>query len=179
MSGQYFSHLSPKLHNGPHPDKGGCGIFAHEPIQKGELLVLWGGKVVTEDELDYNMPDFTQRVLQIDDRLYLLTPSLEPGDCFNHSCNPNAGFTGQIGLVAMRDIEAGEEIHLDYAMCDSAPYDEFDCACGAPGCRGRITAQDWKIPELQERYAGYFSAYLQRKIDALRAAEREQTAVHS
>jgi hypothetical protein len=57
------------------------------------------------------MEFFTQRILQIEEGLYLEAPlPLEPSDCFNHSCEPNVGFTGQIGLLAMRDIHAGEEL---------------------------------------------------------------------
>ena len=36
--------------------------------------------------------------------------------------------------------------------------------CGTPSCRGLITGGDWKLPELQERYAGFFSSYITRKI---------------
>jgi hypothetical protein len=39
-----------------------------------------------------------------------------------------------------------------------------ECKCGAPNCRKILTGKDWQRPELQERYAGYFSAYLARKI---------------
>jgi hypothetical protein len=38
-------------------------------------------------------------------------------------------------------------------------------------CRGTVTGYDWKIPELQERYDGYFSLYLQDKINVARRAE--------
>lgn len=174
MTGRFYSHLSPKLEVSPFPEKGGYGIVAREPILKGELLVLWGGRTVTAEELDTSIPHFTQRVLQIEEGLYLFQPeeTLEPADYFNHSCNPNAGFSGQISLVAMRDIEAGEEICFDYAMCDGSPYDEFICSCGAPNCRGNITGEDWKRPELWERYAGYFSPYLQRRIERLQALAR-------
>jgi uncharacterized protein len=169
MTGQYHSYLNPKCDSGPLKDKGGCGIFAREPIKKGELLCLWGGRVIAEDEIDYNMPNLTQRVLQVDENLYLLTPEiLEPSDCFNHSCEPNAGFTGQIGLLAMRDIEMGEEVCMDYAMCDSKPYDEFDCHCGSENCRGRVTGNDWERPDLQAQYKGYFSPYLAKRIEALK-----------
>jgi uncharacterized protein len=167
MTGQFHSYMNPKCDSGPFQDKGGCGVFAREPIKQGELLCLWGGRVIAEDEIDYNMPNLTQRVLQIDDNLYFLTPEiLEPSDCFNHSCEPNAGFTGQIGLIAMRAIEVGEEICMDYAMCDSKPYDEFDCYCGSANCRGRVTGNDWENHELQLRYKGYFSPYLARRIKA-------------
>jgi hypothetical protein len=109
--------------------------------------------------------------LQVEDDLFLLPLTEEdPSDCFNHSCNPNAGLSGQITLVAMRAVEMGEEICFDYAMSDSNPYDEFICGCGAPICRGRVTAEDWKRKDLQMRYEGYFSPYLQRRIAARKKA---------
>jgi len=176
MTGQYISYLNPKCESGSFNEKGGCGVFARERIQKGELVALWGGRIVAEHELDPRMPNFTQRVLQIEEGFYLETPAiLEPSDCFNHSCSPNIGFSGQIGLRAMRMIEAGEELNFDYAMCDGSPYDEFDCCCGSAQCRRRITGEDWKIPELWEHYEGFFSPYLQRRIETLRALQAMRT----
>jgi hypothetical protein len=92
----------------------------------------------------------------------------ELSDYLNHSCQPTAGMSGQIGVVALRDLGPGEEICIDYAMCDGSPYDEFTCGCGTPSCRGQITGNDWMRPELQTRYAGYFSPYLQRRIERMR-----------
>jgi len=136
---------------------------------------LWGGRIVTRDELDPAMPNLAQRVLQVEEGLYLLTPeTLEPADCFNHSCEPNLGFTGQIGLIAMRDIEPGEELRFDYAMCDGSPYDEFECRCSSPNCRGRVTGDDWKNPELWKKYDGYFSPYLARRIELLKVGENSK-----
>ena len=153
-------------------DKGGHGVFARVPIDKGELLVLWGGRIFAESELDPEMPHFTQRVLQIEEGLFIVQPEpLEQSDYFNHSCSPNAGFSGQIALVAMRDIEVDEEVCFDYAMCDGSPYDEFICSCGTHTCRGNITGEDWKRPDLRERYTGYYMPYLQRRIDMLNAIE--------
>jgi len=40
------------------------------------------------------------------------------------------------------------------------------CRCCQPSCRGQITGADWKLPGLQAKYAGYFSSYLQRRIEA-------------
>jgi uncharacterized protein len=177
MTGQYFSYISPKLENRPNNEKGNYGVFARLPVKKGELISLWGGRIISADEVDWDMANFTQQVLQIEDNFYLLTPSMEPADCFNHSCDPNVGLTGQIGLIAMRDIQAGEEVCLDYAMCDGSNYDEFDCSCGLPECRGRITGEDWKRPELWERYEGYFSPYIQRRIAALKKERQPEHKV--
>lgn len=147
-------------------------MFARENIKKDELISLWGGRIISEAELDTSIPRFAQRVVQLDEGLYLLTPEAEePTDCFNHSCDPNMGFFGQIGLVALRDIQAGDELSFDYAMCDGEPYDEFACYCGSARCRKHITGNDWMIPELWKRYDGYFSPYLARRIDA-RKSER-------
>jgi SET domain-containing protein len=170
MTGQYYSYLNPKCDSGAFEEKGGCGVFAREPIRKGDLICLWGGRIVAESELDHRMQFFTQRILQIEEGLYLEAPlPLEPTDCFNHSCEPNVGFTGQIGLVAMRDIQAGEELNFDYAMCDGSDYDEFDCYCGSKDCRGRVKGTDWSLPGLWEKYDGYFMPYLARRIEALKA----------
>jgi hypothetical protein len=67
-------------------------------------------------------------------------------------------------MVAMRTVTAGEELCFDYAMTDSDDYDEFECRCEMPGCRGVVRGTDWKRPELQERYASWFSSYLARRI---------------
>ena len=164
-----YSYLSDKVESRVRPGNRGYGVYAIQPISKGELINLWGGKVSRFSELDTGMSNFTQRVIQIEEGLFLETPDLlEASDFFNHCCDPNAGMTGQIGLVAMRNIEPGEEVCLDYAMCDGMSYDEFDCSCESTNCRGRVTGQDWSRPELWERYDGYFSPYLQRRIDAIK-----------
>ncbi len=165
---QHPSYLSAKLEMRSCPEKGGRGVFTCQPLAAGEVLAVWGGVIVPGPRLS-EYPEYVRtHGLQVEDDLFLLPLTEDdPSDCFNHSCNPNAGLNGQISLVAMRAIAVGEEICFDYAMSDSNPYDEFDCGCGAPNCRGRITADDWQRPDLQSRYRGYFSPYLQRRIDAL------------
>jgi hypothetical protein len=141
-------------------------------IEPGELIAVWSGRIVPATELDALPEEIRRHTVQVEEGLYLasLTPD-EPPDFINHGCEPNAGLDGQITIVALRRILPGEEVTIDYAMCDGSPYDEFECACGAPTCRGKITGDDWRNPVLWERYAGHFSPYLQRRIDALRRPE--------
>ncbi len=152
----------------------GWGIFARADIRKSERLAIFGGKIMLIDEM-YQLPGNMQGyTMQIEDR-FVLGPAgtiSEDTDFFNHSCDPNSGFKGQIFLVAMRDIRAGEEITFDYAMTvsESVGSDmvfEMVCTCGSPRCRKTITEQDWMLPELQDRYKGYFSQYIQDKIEEL------------
>ena len=74
---------------------------------------------------------------------------------------------GEINFVAMRDIHAGEELTHDWAMTDDDDY-SIECNCGSSNCRQIITGKDWQRRDLQKRFAGYFSAYLARKIALLK-----------
>ncbi len=162
-----LSYLSPKLEGRENPVKGGVGVFAREPIKAGERLSVWSGIIVQANQLD-DLPDWQKkRSVQVEEGLYLVTTRAdEPADFVNHCCDPNAALDGQITLRAIRDIAPGEEVCFDYATSDGSPYDEFECACGAANCRGRITGNDWKKPDVQAKYAGRFSPYLQRRITA-------------
>jgi len=172
------SYLSPKLevrawHGQNRGWHGQHGVFAVEPVRAGELISVWSGVVVNAEQLA-QLPDENRRhTIQVEDHLFFasILPD-EPADYINHSCNPNAGLDGQLTLVALRNIKPGEEISFDYSTADSTPYDEFDCKCGARTCRGHVTGNDWRRPELWRRYKGHFMPYLQRKIDRLQAQER-------
>lgn len=60
----------------------------------------------------------------------------------NHSCVPNAFMQilyDHILFIALRDIEAGEEITIDYES--TLHSDDKRCICGAKSCRGTINKQ--------------------------------------
>jgi uncharacterized protein len=150
----------------------GDGLFVAEPIAKDELLVVWGGVIVTTDEL-LKLPDFARsRAVQVEEDHHLTSGLVDDiADCVNHSCTPTAGLSGQISLVALHDLVPGDEIAFDYAMSDAHPSFLMKCYCGQSNCRKMITGNDWKLPDLQNRYKGYFSPYIQRKINALNNAK--------
>jgi len=169
-----LSWISPKI-GIKDTKKYGMSIFSKEKINKEEIISIFGGYVMEikkEEELNSKISDYG---LQINENLVLgikKENEIEPACFFNHSCNPNAGFKGQIFLVAMRDIEKNEEIAFDYAMVlhqsDNAKLYKLKCLCGADNCRGYVTENDWKLPELQKKYDGYFQWYLQEKINKLK-----------
>jgi hypothetical protein len=148
---------------------GGRAVYARDVIESGELVAIWSGRIVSAEELDDLPDEIRHHTVQIEEGLYLASLTAdEPPDFINHSCEPNAGLDGQIAIVALQRIQPGEEVTIDYAMCDGSAYDEFQCACGSPSCRGRVTGEDWRNPLLWERYAGHFSPYLERRIRALK-----------
>jgi hypothetical protein len=162
----------------------GCGIFARHAISKGERLAIFGGRIMLIDEMYGIHPDMQRFTMQIEER-FVLGPAgdhPEDTDFFNHSCDPNSGFKGQVFLVAMRDIRAGEEITFDYGMTVSESLGsdmvfKMHCSCGSPLCRKTITEDDWKIPYLQERYKGYFSQYIQEKINIMDICRSDDRAL--
>jgi SET domain-containing protein len=81
----------------------------------------------------------------------------------NHSCEPNIGVQGQIVVVALREIEAGEELTHDWATTDDDDY-EMECKCGSANCRKVITGKDWQRLDLQKKYQRFMSWYLVEKI---------------
>jgi hypothetical protein len=146
----------------------GLGLFAREPIPKGEIVAIKGGYILEAPAWREVERQLGPAEIPVADGFVIAPFGTEERDgsmiFSNHSCNPNIGVQGQIVFVAMRDIAAGEELTHDWATTDDDRY-EMPCNCGAAGCRGIITGQDWRRPELQERYRGYFSWYLQRKIE--------------
>jgi hypothetical protein len=83
----------------------------------------------------------------------------------NHSCSPTCGFGGEIIVIAMKDLNIGEEITIDYAMCvTSDKIKNMKCFCESKNCRKKITANDWKNIDLQKKYKGYFEPYIDKKI---------------
>lgn len=144
----------------------GMGVFSRRSIEKDDLLTIFGGHVMPIHEEPIFPDGRSDLAMQIHDDFVFGTKfhnELEDVDCFNHSCNPNAGIRGQIFLVAIRNIEADEQVRFDYGTVISCEY-RMACQCGSPNCRKIITGNDWKAPELQARYEGYFQWYLQEKI---------------
>lgn len=64
---------------------------------------------------------------------------------------------------AMRDIQSGEKIVVDYATVDYFDYD-FDCSCKSENCRKKFDGKFSAKPEFQKRMSKYFSPYLKDRF---------------
>lgn len=85
----------------------------------------------------------------------------------NHACEPNLGWVGD-ALVALRDVAADEELVVDYAMSTADPDFILRCHCASYRCRQMVEGSDWRIPQLQQRYAGHWAPHVQQLIDESR-----------
>ena len=148
----------------------GRGLFSKDTINKGEIVVVKGGYILTKNQRDEIGKELGPSEIQITENLFIGPTTKEEREGgmmhLNHSCEPNLGLQGQIVYVALRDIAVDEELTFDYAMNDDDPNEIMKCQCGAESCRRVITGVDWKKPEIQSKYNGYFSWFIQRRIDA-------------
>ena len=168
-----LSYLSPKTEVRESKIHG-RGLFATADIAKDEIVAVKGGHIISRKQLREKVtPRLGPVEIQIGEDLFIAPVTEDERESSmlysNHSCDANIGMRGEITFVAMRDIHAGEELTHDWATTDDDDY-SVECNCGAPNCRSTLTGKDWERPELQERYAGYFSAYLGKKIAGMNKA---------
>ncbi len=112
---------------------GGEGLFAEAPIREGEMVMIWGGTLMKEDEIEEGKYKKGTAV-EVGEGLYLAgKPESEPerGDRLNHSCDPNLWLRDEVTLEAKRDITAGEELTADYGTWVSRPGWRMECKCGS------------------------------------------------
>jgi hypothetical protein len=73
---------------------------------------------------------------------------------------------GPYEIAARRPIRAGDELTVDYATHSGAAGFRMPCRCGSAGCRGEVTSDDWRRPDLQARYRSHWTPMLAARIDA-------------
>lgn len=177
LKGQIIeSWLDPRIAVRPSSIEG-KGMFALGPIGAGEVVVVWGGVIYTRAEVEAGAvkPGTATRISR---DLYLADPddgTISPDYYLNHSCDPNLWLEDEITLVARRDIQAGEELSIDYALWETDPsWTLAPCRCGTGCCRGRVTGSDWRLKELQAKYRGHFTPYLNELVDCREDADRAE-----
>jgi hypothetical protein len=156
----------------------GWGSFATAPIRESEVVMVWGGTLLlTEDDIagaKFKMWQVEGYVwATVGEGLYLVGLVGSDGedltDYINHSCDSNLWMSDAVTLSARRDVELGEELTIDYCLFegDENHAPPWACRCGSALCRGRFTGRDWRRADLQERYRGHFSPFIEARIEAL------------
>jgi uncharacterized protein len=161
--------IDPRVESRPSSIQGHGG-FAREPIQAGDIVVIVGGSPMNEAEFRaFQTKVEHYDAVQIGEDLHLVDTSggLEAvGVSLNHSCDSNLWMRDEVTLIARRDIVPGEEITVDYALFTTQPFWKLEiaCHCGSPLCRHEITGNDWRLTDVQGRYAGHFSPFINARI---------------
>ena len=156
----------------------GRGLFATTALPSGTVVSRLGGRLVTTAELARVMADADHYVDTIvvapDQHLLVAAGDNRFG---NHSCDPNLGWVDEFTLATMVEVPTGQELVTDYAMSTADPEHVLRCHCPSYRCRQMVAGDDWRIPQLQARYQGWWVPYVQSLVDAL-TANPSATAGH-
>ena len=122
----------------------GKGCFATVPFSRGKKIAEYTGELIPDLEAQKRASKRRiLRICDIDGRFSLDGARGGNGTHYiNHSCEPNAYMQtlyGHVLFFALRDIQPGEEITIDYEQ--TLHPDSKRCSCGAASCRGKINKQ--------------------------------------
>lgn len=119
----------------------GRGVFARRRFRAEQVIGVIRGQVIDD-------PEYTSNYCMDLGEGRSLEP-VAPFCYLNHSCEPNCELFSwetdepapldRLWLQALRPIEPGEELTIDYAWPAEAA---IPCGCGAAGCRGWIVAAE-------------------------------------
>ncbi|MCY1073559.1 SET domain-containing protein [Archangium lansingense] len=150
----------------------GRGIFVTAPIAEGETLIIWGGTLFRQENIDAGEA-LQHSYAAISEELFL-GHTAEHGasvdDYINHSCDPAVWMLDEVTLAARRALAPGDELTVDYAMYLDSDWERRPCHCGTRLCRKWIDSEDWRRPELFERYRYHFSPFINERLRKLRSA---------
>jgi len=138
----------------------GNGVFAKYKIKKGETAFIIKGKFVkwsvTNQKESFYGPDW----IGISDNTWIDPQGA--AKFINHSCDPSCGIKGRLKVVALRDIQKGEELTVDYSITEIDKLWYMKCHCGAKNCRKRIHSIQFLPKKLYNRYIPYIPTYFKK-----------------
>lgn len=118
----------------------GKGCFATIRFRRRRKIAVYAGEKISNTEARRKAKRQILRICSIDSRWSLDGSRGGNGTHYiNHSCAPNAymrSLCGHLLFFALRDIQPGEEITIDYES--TLHPDSKRCTCGAAICRGTI-----------------------------------------
>ena len=119
----------------------GLGLFAGQDIQHGSKIIRYIGEKIPQEESDRRLAAGNVYIFGLNER-YALDGSTPKNTArfINHSCDPycqTEQFGRIIWIVAIRDIQVGEELTYNYGYeLNNEPAEP--CYCGVPTCCGYI-----------------------------------------
>ncbi|WP_223789153.1 SET domain-containing protein-lysine N-methyltransferase [Marinicella meishanensis] len=123
----------------------GQGIMTLKAFKKGDTIAKLAGEVVNS---------MREHTFQIGHNKHLLDDYF--AGHFLHSCDPNASInTKDRKVVALKIIQAGEFISIDYTHTEDYLFRQFNCRCGSKKCR-KVIAGKKEIPRSSLTVSGYY-----------------------
>jgi D-alanine-D-alanine ligase len=125
----------------------GYGIYANKSIKEGEIIFKGEGRaqrIITRRFVERNWNEdeklhFRRYAYPVSGELFILWDE-DPSEWApqNHCCDPNTGFDG-LNVLAIKNINEGDELTLDYTAFLDENMEPFQCRCNSANCRGEIS----------------------------------------
>lgn len=141
----------------------GYGVFARYPIPEGTITYVKDSLEQEVSPTEYllhspEMQEMIEKYSYIDERGFRII-SWDFAKYVNHCCACNTISTGYGFEMAIRDIQAGEQITDEYGIFNLEK--DFQVVCGDPKCRKVVRPDDF------EAYYQEWDKKIQRSIGRL------------
>lgn len=125
----------------------GYGVFATQRIPKGTITYIKDQMELVVKPGDFRLSDkkyfdIIEKYSYINNKGHRIV-SWDLSKYVNHSCNANSISTGYDFEIALRDIEAGEQLTDEYGIFNLVA--DMPCECGELLCRSLIKKADFDI----------------------------------
>ncbi len=127
------------------------GIFSSQPLRSGDTIFQVIGQYI-RNGYSAEFAQMGPNWIGISKELWLDPDTANPMNFMNHSCEPNSIVTEGLKVIALRDIQAGEEIVMDYSTTEIDPFWQMPCHCNKPSCRKVIQAFQFLPDHLRQLY---------------------------
>ena len=105
-------------------------LYATKPFAKAAIITAFSAGIVSK------IPTYLTIQIRIDKHITLNPTKLQ---FCNHSCTPNVFFdTTMFQLLALKDINAGDELTFFYPSSEWNMTQSFACNCGNKNCLANI-----------------------------------------
>lgn len=133
----------------------GKGVFALQPIRRGERIIEYVGEIISWPEALRRHPHDPQDpnhtfYFSLDDGSHVIDAKVggNASRWINHACEPNCKADetdGRVHIHALRNLKAGEELFYDYGLVIDERYTaklkkDYECRCGSSQCRHTMLA---------------------------------------
>ena len=109
----------------------GYGVYTLRQYERGNLVARFTGSTISE---------IIQHSLQLSSGQHILDSYF--AGFLLHSCDPNIVLDmNDLTIWAIKDIEKGDALTMDYASTEDYLFKQFKCLCGSDNCRQWVTGR--------------------------------------
>ena len=120
----------------------GLAVRSYRAFRPGDLITNLSGETRTRCD---------QHTLHLPSGKHLFDSRF--AGYLEHSCQPNTWVDMErLQVYAIRPIQRGDWLSMDYATTEPVLFKQFACACSAPNCRRWITGHSEQINAEGQQY---------------------------